>query len=756
MMLKRKMLRDIMEYKVQFISIFLMAFIGVAVFTGMYMDTISFEETLDDYYSETNLADGWIYSDYLVDEFLEQTYLLGATTQMERQLVVDSHAKLDDSPDVTLHFVENNTISKFYLIEGNELNINDSEGVWLDKSFADARNLKVGDELTFESNGIEITKKIRGLGYSPEYVYNSPVATTVPNHNDTGFAYLSNNAFPSDNITYNVLNVKFDGSPETYSKLLDYKLNGYYTTFLEKDNHYSVKVVSESISQQKSLSSLFPSIFIFISMLMLLTTMKRIISHQRTQIGILKANGFKNYRISLHYLLSGFLLVTFGSILGTLLGPVIFHTFAHPSRVFYFKFPYWHSISLIDFSVLIPLMGALSIIVSYYSIKNIVNEAPSSIIKPKAPKTAKLSYIEKLKLWKTLPFTIRWNYRNLKRNKFKAIMTIFGVIGCTMLLVSGLGLFEQMNDSKEWYFNDVEHFESKLIIDGNAGLSEIDSIANAVGGDHIMESSIEIIKNKTVAASLLVLNGTDLITMTNDNRDNIHIADDEVSISKKMADIMDISVGDTIDWHILGSDKYVKIKIDKIHSSPFSQGLVMSPHKLEELGLNYTPTSIVTSQHVNEQYNDTNIIYLNELIDSWDKMEETPMIIITTLVFFAIVLALIILYNLNLLSFTEMEHDIATLKVLGFERGTLTRMLTSQNMFLIIVGFILGVPLGYLALAIVIPAFGNNFYLVPSISPANIVITFIIIISTSLITNIFFSYKIKKLDMADSLKELER
>ena len=733
-----------------------MAFVGVAVFTGMYMDTANFETTLNDYYSETNLADGWIYSDYLIDEFLEQAYCLGATTQMERQLVVDSQAILNKSPEVTLHFVENNTISKFYLIEGKELDINDSEGVWLDKSFADERNLTVGDEISFENNGIEITKKIRGLGYSPEYVYNSPVATTVPNHNDTSFAYMSHKAFPSDNITYNVLNVKFDGSPETYSKLLDYKLNGYYTTFLEKDNHYSVKVVSESIKQQKSLSAIFPSIFIFIAMIMLLTTMKRIISHQRTQIGILKANGFKNYRISLHYLFSGSLLVTLGSLLGTILGPIIFHTIAHPSRIFYFKFPYWHSIGLTKFLILIPLMAALSIIVSYYSIENIVNEPSSSIIKPKVPKTAKLSYVERLKIWERLPFNIRWNYRNLNRNKFKAIMTIFGVIGCTILLVTGLGLFEQMNDSKDWYFSDVNHFESKLIIDRNTSLSEIDSIAKKVDGAPIMESSIEIMNNKTEAASLLVLNGTDLMTMTDDNHDKIEIGNDEVSISKKMADIMDVNVGDTIEWHILGSDNQVKVKIDRLHSSPFSQGIVMSSNKLEELGLNYTPTSIVTAQHVNKSYDSTNIIYLNELMDSWDKMEETSMIIIITLVFFAVVLALIILYNLNLLSFTEMENDIATLKVLGFKNETLTKILTAQNIFFIIIGFIFGIPLGYFALSIVIPAFGNNFYLVPSISPANMAITFIIILSTSAITNIFFSYKIKKLDMADSLKELER
>ena len=755
-MLIRKMLRDIIEYKVQFLSIFLMAFIGVAVFTGMYMDTSNFEKTLDDYYEETNMADGWIYSDYLVDEFVEQVYLLGATTEMERQLVVDSHAKLDNTPDITLHFVENNTISKFYLIEGEKLNINDSEGVWLDKSFADARNLHIGDEISFESNGIEITKVIRGLGYSPEYVYNSPAASTVPDYNSTGFAYMSHKAFPSDNITYSVLNVKFDGKPETYSKLLDYRLNGYYTTFLEKHNHYSVKVIDESISQQKALSGVFPIIFIFISMLMLLTTMKRIISHQRTQIGILKANGFKNRTITWHYLFSGFLLVTLGSTLGSLLGPIIFHTIAHPSRIFYFKFPYWHYIGFANSLILIPIMGAISLIVSYHTLENIIEESPSSTIKPKAPESATLSFIEKLNVWKKIPFTFRWNFRNIKRNKFRSIMTIVGVIGCTVLLVSGCGLYEQMDQSKDWYFNDVNHFESKLIVDRNTSIDEINTIAREVNGDHIMESTIELTNNKTVVASLLILNDTDLITTTDDNHDRIEIGNDEVSISKKMADVMGVNVGDTIDFHILGSDKNIKVKIDKMHSSPFSQGLIMSPDKLEELGLNYTPTSIVTPQHVNESYDGMKIYSLNDLIEGWDKMEETTMIIINALIFFAVILVIVILYNLNMLSFTEMEQEITTLKVLGFKNSSLTKILATQSLFFIIIGFILGVPIGQRILSILIPAFGNNFYLKPTLSATTIAITFIIIISTSIITNIIFSNKIKKLDTAKSLKDLER
>ena len=199
-MLGKKMIRDIMKHKIQFISIFLMAFLGVFLFTGISGECIGLEVNVENFYEDTNLADGWIYSPYLNDLFLEQVWNLGATTQMERQLVVDSIADFENNPEITLHFVENNTISKFYLIEGEALDINDSNGVWLDKGFADAKGLKVGDHISFESEGYEIEKEIKGVGYSPEYVYQASSYSMTPDHSKIGFAYLSHKAFPEDTV----------------------------------------------------------------------------------------------------------------------------------------------------------------------------------------------------------------------------------------------------------------------------------------------------------------------------------------------------------------------------------------------------------------------------------------------------------------------------------------------------------------------------------------------------------------------------
>lgn len=753
-MLAKKMIRDIMNNKIQFISIFLMAFLAVFVFTGISGEYVGLEVNSNNFYEETNLADGWIYSYYLNDMFLEQVWLLGPTTQMERQLVVDSVADLEDNPEITLHFVENNTISKFYLVEGKELDINDTNGVWLDKRFADARGLKVGDNISFECKGYEIEKEIKGLGYSPEYVFHKTSDSSRPDFYKAGFAYMSHKAFPEDTIPYNVLNVKFDGESDTFGKLLDYRFNGYYNSFIEKSHHPSVFQFENQIKQHKMMADILPIIFVLVSMLMLLTTMTRIITHQRTQIGILKSNGFKNKTISLHYISYGFWLVLAGSILGLILGPQILSPLFYPSMIKTYTLPSWNPVWSMNFVYLAALMIISSLAASQLAISSISNESPSDSIRPKAPKTSTSGFIERLNIWKALSFNIRWNYRDTKRNKLRGLMTIVGVIGCSALLVGAFGLYDGQNDLKEWEFNQINHYDSKLIIDENASADEIDNVAAEVNGDEIMEGSIELESNNTKKmGSLLVLNATDLVTPTDKNWNRMEIGNDEVSISQKMAELLGVGVGDTVKWHSMDSDKWVKTKINRIHTDPLSQGLIMSPDKLEELGLNYTPTSVITGEHVNKTYDGFKTInYLSEIVNSWDNITEGAWLLIKILIFFACLLAIVVLYNLGLMSFTEIEREIATLKVLGFKTNDLRRLLLTQNLLFTSVGLLIGIPLGTFILRYMWKASSEVFYLIPALTPTNVILTTAITFTLSIVVNLMFSQKIKKLDMVESLK----
>ncbi len=756
-MLAKKMLRDISKHKAQFISIFLMAFLGVFVFSGVGGESVGLEVNVNQFYEDTNLADGWIYSPDINDLFLYQVDCLGATTQMERQLVVDSVADFKNDPDVTLHFVENNTISKFYLLEGEKLDINDSEGVWLDKSFADAKGLQVGDNISFEFEGYEIEKEIKGLGYSPEYVYHASTSSVIPDFNKIGFAYMSYKAFPEDNITYNVLNVKFDGTAENYNDILSYHMDGYYSTFVERSEHSSVSQFSEEMDQHRMMGDIFPVVFILISMLILLTTMTRIITHQRTQIGILKASGFKNHSIILHYISYGFWLVLAGSILGLILGPMTLPQLFYPSMSATYKLPSWDPAWSMNFVYVAALMVIMSLAVSYYAVKNISEEKPADTIRPKVPKVSSTGLIEKLGIWKHWSFNIRWNYRDAKRNKFRALMTIIGVIGCSALLVCAFGMYDGMNDLKEWEYSQINHYDSKLVINENATESQVDDVVSKVNGDKIMESAIEIESgNVKKSGSLLVLNHTDLITPTDYDWNKVDIKEDEVSISQKMADMLNVKVGDTVKWHVMGSNKWVNTKIDKIHADPISQGFIMSSEKLEDLGLNYTATSVITSEHVNDTYDGVKAANsMKDMTSSWDELTESMWMLIYILIFFACLLAVVVLYNLGLLSFTEIEREIATLKVLGFKTSALRKLLLTQNLWFTAIGFILGLPVGYYILAIMWESSGDSFYILPSISITNFLLTAIITFVLSILVNLMFSRKIKKLDMVESLKSGE-
>ena len=756
-MLANKMFRDIRKHKAQFISIFLMAFLGVFVFAGVGGESVGLEVNVNDYYEETNLADGWIYSGYINDLFLYQVDCLGATTDMERQLVVDSVANLKNDPDVTLHFVENNTLSKFHLLEGEKLDINDRDGVWLDKSFADARGLKVGDKITFKFENYTVKKEIKGLGYSPEYVYHASSSSIIPDFTKIGFAYMSYKAFPEETVPYNVLNVKFDGTPENYNDLLSYRMDGYYSSFVERSEHSSVSQFADEIDQHKMMADIFPVVFILIAMLILLTTMTRIIAHQRGQIGILKASGFKNHSIILHYISYGFWLVLTGAILGLILGPITLPQLFYPSMSATYKLPTWNPAWSMNFVYVAALMVLMSLAVSYYSVKSISDEKPADTIRPKVPKVSTSGFVEKLPIWKRLSFNIRWNYRDAKRNKFRALMTIIGVIGCSALLVCAFGMYDGMNDLKDWEYGQINHYDSKLVIDEDATDAEIDDVADKVNGDKIMESAIEIESGSVKkSASLLVLNHTVLVTPTDYDRNEVEIADDEVSISQKMADMLDVGVGDTVKWHIMGSDKWIKTKIDKIHADPISQGFIMSADKLEDLDLNYTPTSIVTSEHVDKEYDAIQTANsLKDLTNSWDEMTESMWLLIYILIFFACLLAVVVLYNLGLLSFTEIEREIATLKVLGFKTSALRKLLLTQNLWFTAVGFILGLPVGYMILDVMWKSSGDSFYILPSISLTNFLLTAAITFVLSIIVNLMFSRKIKKLDMVESLKSGE-
>ena len=752
MSLSKKMLRDISINKTQFISIFLMAFLGVFAFCGVCSEYYGLEQTSHDFYTDTNLADGWIYNTTITDEALDE--INNFSTDSEKQLIVKSVGNFSNDPDITLHFLDTNEISKFYTTEGEDFNLSDDSGVWLDKRFADAQNLTVGDNISFTFNGLEIEKEIKGIGYSPEYVYEASPTSIIPDFKDMGFAYLSYKAFPFD-IQYNTLLVKFNQTPDEFRDSLDGSVE--YLSFTEQTDHVSVNQFENEMSQHKMIGDVFPIVFILVTFLTLLTTMTRIISHQRTQIGVLKAVGYKNRTIILHYMSYGFWLVLAGAILGLFLGPAIIPRLFYPSMTSRYSLPVWHPGFDMSFVYVALIMVLSSLLVSYLAARNISKENPANTMRPKAPNISTSGFLENSRIWNKANFNIRWNYRDAKRNKFRALMAIVGVMGCVALLISAFGMNDSMENIKHWEYDDISHFESKLIIESGALLSDIEDVRKEVNGSTIMEQAIEIKGHgNEKTASLLVLNDTTLISQTDKDGNSINLSSTDISLSAKTAESLNVGVGDTIEWHVVGSDDWVSCKITNIHGEPLSQGIILSKEKFDDLDLNYTPTSIITAENVEGNHDSIkSITTLNEMKNNWDEMSGSVMMMVSILIFFAILLAIVVLYNLGILSFTEIEREIATLKVLGFKTGDLRKLLLTQNLVFTFIGFILGIPLGFYLMTLMMNAAGDSLYYIPSLTLGNILLSGVITFIVSIAVNLLFSSKIKNLNMVEALKDVE-
>ena len=185
-MLNRKMIRDFLKNKTQFISIFLLIFLGVFVYSGVSGEWRGLKRTLENYYSDTNFSDAWLYGEEFTDEDVEKLKSIEGIKKIERRTEIETIGDFENKPKINLMFIEKNEISAMYLVEGEEFKDN-KDGIWLSKRFTDAKGLKIGDQIKVKYNEIEIEKEIKGLVYNPEYVYSYKTEGISMNYENDGF-----------------------------------------------------------------------------------------------------------------------------------------------------------------------------------------------------------------------------------------------------------------------------------------------------------------------------------------------------------------------------------------------------------------------------------------------------------------------------------------------------------------------------------------------------------------------------------------
>ena len=786
-MLRKKMIRDIKQNLSQFITIFLMVFIGVMAYSGIESYMEGMKQTANNFYTQNNLQDLNVMG-ALSKENVDTIKQIENVKNAEGKLNVS--AVLDDNNDITLsmNFIESNEISKFYIMEGKEFDAN-TKGVWLDNFFAQENNLKIGDTLKIKYDGYVFEEEVVGFINVPDHLYDvKDESQLYPDHKSFGFAYAStkeleeyikNKVMKEMNITntelfnqyvtdfdytdylkYNYIMVDVDNKDKTNDVKNDIEEKMENAVIINTEDTASYAQYQGEIEEGETYIGVFSGLFLFIALLSVVTTMTRVVTKQRVPIGTLKALGFKKNKIILHYISYGFWISLVASIFGLLAGRYFIGNVFIGIEMSFFEIPNGVPIIKND-SYIVALLVILCVsFVTYLATRKILKEKTAETLRNEIPKLKNNSLnITTVGIFKKMSFNTKWNIRDMFRNKARTITGIVGVTACAMLIVCSLGMLNSMNYFIDLQFNRIFNFDYKLSLKSNINSDELKDLTDKYG-DNTSESLYIEIKDKDgnrESNNIFVTDSKDYVRFV-DNKDKFIKLDkdDGIYVTYKLAKTKGYKIGDEITWHISGDNTYHTSKVVGFNKDPQNQNVTVTRKCLESLGIEYKPDSLYTNEDSSNTKEITNVEVISNidgLKEGMEGMLQTMKTMITLIIVIAVILGVVIIYNLGILSYTEKQYQFATLKVLGFKNKQIEKIFIKQNNIIAIISIILGLPAGfYLTDWLFKTAIEESYDFGAHINIETYVIAAIGTFLISYLVSKLLAKKIKKIDMVTSLK----
>lgn len=796
-MLKKKMIRDVLKNKSQFITILLMVMVGVMVYAGIeaYMDGMT--DTANRFYTKNNLPDVNVIGTSFTKDDLNDIKSIDNVVDAERKLTLTMNDAKDNNKSYLVNFIEDNNISKFYVKDGTSFD-KEKSGVWLDYFYAKENNIKVGDKISFKYEKYAFNENVNGLIYVPDHVYDvKDESQIMPNHKTYGFLYMSSNELEGfikdeaknklnsklgknlsdeefnklnptfnfeDNIPYNyvMVDVKTKKDVNKVKDEIEKKVeNAKATISIEKTSSYAM--YQGEIDEGAAYVGIFSGLFLFIAMLSVITTMTRIIKNQKLEIGTLKALGFSKYKITRHYVGYGFWVALLGALLGILLGRYFLGSVFLNIEMSFFEMPEGRVFIKPLTYVASLLVVIVTSIITFLTCYKELRKKPADSLRNELPSVNEKSLnITTKGIFKNMSFSSKWNLRDIIRNKFRTITGVIGIVGCCTLIVCALGMLNSMNNFIKIQFDDLYNFDYKLNLKENVKQSRIDELTNKYGNNTSMTLNIEIKDDNDdrEANTLFVDDSNGYVRFANkDYKFKTLDRNDGVYVTYKFRDKYNLKIGDKISWRVYGSKTYYKSKIVGYIRDPEVQGVTATRSYIESIGINYKPDSIYTNKDLKnvKQINGVNVVQgIDEFKTAIKSMLSMMREMIIIIILFAILLGVVIIYNMGILSYSEKEYQFATLKVLGFSSRKIKNIFTKQNSIICIISTIIGLPLGYFLTSYLFKVcLDENYDFGVYIKPITYVLAFIGTYLVSYFVSKFLARRINKIDMVSSLKSNE-
>lgn len=541
----------------------------------------------------------------------------------------------------------------------------------------------------------------------------------------------------------------------------------------------------DNADRMKAIGEVFPLIFFLVAALISLTTMTRMVEEERTLIGTLKALGYSKKSIAAKYLGYAVLATLTGGILGVMIGEKILpYIIITAYKIMYRHLPDVEIPYNLYYGVLACVAALLcTVAATIFSCMKELKEQAAELMRPPAPKQGKRVFLEYIPfLWKRLNFTWKSTVRNLMRYKKRFFMTIFGIGGCMGLMLVGFGLKDSISSIVPLQYEDIQLYDGNVILQSDVTMQEKQEVYEALEkNSQVVATAEDLLQKITIehdgVSKEVYLNVPENVEKFSDfvvlqdrtTKEKYQLTDKGTVLTEKMAKELGVSAGDTVTIKE-ENEKERTVKISQICENYMSHYLYMTPAvykaaygKEPEYNSIYYRTEGRTTKEA-ESVGEAalkldgalSVSYTTELRQQVDDMLQSLDIVIVVLIISAGMLAFVVLYNLNNINITERKRELATLKVLGFYDKEVTEYVYRENILLTLIGSVFGMLLGKILHRFIIVTveidsvmFGRN------INTISFVYAFLLTVVFSLFVNGVMYFKLKKINMVESLKSVE-
>lgn len=789
-MLKRKLWRDIKGNYGAYLACISVLVIGLMLYVSFSLVLDSMRTSRENYYREYNFADGFVQIVKgpvgLVDDLL----LIDGIEQAAGRVVQDVMVHRPSGEETTtlrlISFEEQKPhmlrqLNSFKL-ETGRLPVEGQKEILVTPAFLTANGYKLGDRIPLIILGREIQFAITGTMESPEYIYEIPNGQMlIADPKVFGIAVVPYNTLaPLFRLEGQINEAVFSlqqGVDFTKVKLAVSRMVKSYglTRLYPRKNQLSYSMLDQEMDGLKGAAITTPVIFLLVAASIMYIVLRRMIEQQRGQIGVLKAFGLTDWEIVRHYLGYAVLIGGAGGLGGSLAGCWLSYALANLYK-HYYKIPNLTG----KFSLIYILAGtALSLVFSvfagYQGCKGVLALNPSEAMRPPAPGVVRKTFVERLRLlWQMLGTQGKMAVRNIFRSKQRSILAILGVASAfSMMVVTGAS-FDASRYLIDFQYEQVERYDLKVGLrqyaDKTQVVTDVRYRDGVTGAEPLLEVPVTLSHKwleKDIVITGLPMQGT-LYRLLSKDGANVTLPSDGLVISNQLAKLLDIKPGDKVTVKpFLGERNEHLVQVRQIIPQYVGLGAYM---EIEAMGRSLDMPAVTSSVLVKvdrdkaagvskELQEGKNVLVVQNKEKEKAQFEaemEKSQASQYVLLLFSFITGFAIVYNVNIISLSERERELATLMVLGMTEREVGRILLYEQILLALIALILGIPLSYAMLSAIVNSSGTEIVNIPLIIEPGSFLTSFLGTVLFLATALWKIYgRIGKLSILDVLKQQE-